>query len=77
MNAEQFEQFLQELRIDIYERFTEGTDTEWEECTDFVVEVGSKLADILNLDITVTKSQPMLTRPGGSSFFTKEGEYLI
>ena len=56
MNAEQFEQFLQELRIDLYERFTEGTDAEWEECTDFAVEVGSKLADILNLDITVVKS---------------------
>ena len=77
MNAEQFEQFLQELRTDIYERFTEGTDAEWEECTDFAVEVGSKLADILNLNIIVEKSQPMLTRPGAPSFCTKEGEYLI
>lgn len=48
-------QLLQYLRITAFEEFTEGTDADWEKATDFAVIVGSKIMDILDLDVAVVR----------------------
>lgn len=48
-------QLLQYIRITAFEEFTEGTDADWEQATDFAVTVGSKIMEILDLDAVVVR----------------------
>lgn len=48
-------QLLQYLRISAFEEFTEGTDEDWEQATNFAVTVGSKIMELLDLDVIVQK----------------------
>lgn len=48
-------QLLQYLRITAFEEFTEGTDADWENATNFAVTVGSKIMDILDLNVVVMR----------------------
>lgn len=48
-------QLLQYIRITAFEEFTEGTDTDWEQATDFAVTVGSKIMELLDLDAVIVR----------------------
>lgn len=48
-------QLLQYIRITAFEEFTEGTDADWKQATDFAVTIGSKIMDILDLDVVVVR----------------------
>lgn len=48
-------QLLQYIRITAFEEFTEGTDADWEQATDFAVTVGSKIMEILDLYAVVMR----------------------
>lgn len=46
---------LEYLRIIVFEEFTEGDDQGQDDATNFAVTVGSKIMDILNLNIKVER----------------------
>lgn len=55
ISEDNFEQLLQYIRITAFEDLTEGTDADWEAATDFTVVIGSKIIDMLGLDIIVKR----------------------
>lgn len=55
IEAGKLQAFLEYLRITAFEEFTDGEDEDWEHATNFAVTVGSKMMDMLDLDIEVKK----------------------
>ena len=55
LSHKKVDKFLQYLRIAAFEEFTAGTDEDWDHATNFAVTVGSKLMDMLGLDIIVER----------------------
>lgn len=57
IKQEKIQAFLEYLRITAFEEFTDGDDEGWDHATNFAVTVGSKMMDMLDLDIVVMKGE--------------------
>jgi hypothetical protein len=55
VNANKIQAMLEYLRITVFEEFTEGDDQGWDDATNFAVTVGSKIMEMLNLNIKVER----------------------
>jgi hypothetical protein len=55
IEAGKLQAFLEYLRITAFEEFTDGDDEGWDHATNFAVTVGSKMMDMLDLDVDVRK----------------------
>lgn len=55
MTAKQMNEFLQYVRIRIFEEFTDGSDADWDRATDVAVEIGVELGNVLNLPMEIQK----------------------
>ena len=57
IEATKIQAFLEYLRITAFEEFTDGEDEDWEHATNFAVTVGSKMMDMLDLNVKVMKGE--------------------
>lgn len=57
IEATKIQAFLEYLRITAFEEFTAGSDEDWEHATNFAITVGSKMMDMLDLDVKVMKGE--------------------
>jgi hypothetical protein len=55
IEAGKLQAFLEYLRITAFEEFTDGDDEGWDHATNFAVTVGSKMMDMLELNVEVRK----------------------
>ena len=55
IEAAKLQAFLEYLRITAFEEFTDGEDEDWDHATNFATTVGSKMMDILDLDVEVRR----------------------